>query len=264
MTNNIVLYALLSTLVVSLLSFIGAFLFFIKPKTLHHILPLLICFSIGALLGNAFFHLIPESYFHIPSAHLTSWLILAGFLLFFIIDQILHNHAGSHTYTVPHTIHTDSHANRIRPYGYLSLYADGIHNFTDGILIGAAWMFTPELGLATTLAVIMHEIPQEVSDIGILIRAGFTRRKALFFNFIIACTAILGTAVTLWVGHRIGHFSTYILPVAAGGFIYLAVGSLLPEILKETTKRGLWLHLAVILSGLGLMYYLSLHSGHHH
>lgn len=251
MTNNIVLYALLSTLVVSLLSFIGAFLFFIRTKALQQILTLLICFSVGALLGNAFFHLIPESYFHIPSAHLTSWLILAGFLVFFITDQVLHTHAHNRT-------------TGIKPYGYLSLYADGIHNFTDGILIGAAWMFMPELGLATTLAIIMHEIPQEISDMGILIRAGFSKRKALFFNFIIACTAILGTIVTLWLGHRIGHFSTYVLPVAAGGFIYLAAGSLLPEILKETTKWSVWLHLVVILSGLGLMYYLSLHNGHHH
>ncbi|WP_298651644.1 ZIP family metal transporter [uncultured Proteiniphilum sp.] len=259
MMDHIGLYALLSTLVVSLLSFVGAFLFFIKTKTLQLILLLLICFSIGALLGNAFFHLIPESYFHLPSAHLASWLILAGFLLFFIIDQVLR----VHTNTEPHT-HTDSHASGIKPYGYLSLYADGIHNFTDGILIGAAWMVMPELGLATTLAIIMHEIPQEVSDIGILIRAGFSKRKALLFNFVIACAAILGTALTLWLGHHVGHLSTYILPVAAGGFIYLAAGSLLPEILKETAKRNLLLHLVVILSGLGLMYYLSLHSGHHH
>lgn len=250
--NNIGAYALLSTLVVSLLSFIGAFLFFIKTKSLLRILTLLICFSVGALLGNAFFHLVPESYFHIPSAHLASWLLLAGFLLFFITDQALHVRAHN------------NHAAGIKPYGYLSLYADGIHNFTDGILIGATWMFMPEMGLATTLAIIMHEIPQEVSDIGILIRAGFSKRKALFFNFMSACTAILGTVVTLWLGHRIGHFSTYVLPVAAGGFIYLAAGSLLPEILKETNKRSLWLHLVVILAGLGLMYYLSLHGGHHH
>lgn len=125
-------------------------------------------------------------------------------------------------------------------------------------------MFMPELGLATTLAIIMHEIPQEISDIGILIRAGFSKRKALFYNFIIACTAILDTVITLWLGSRVGHFSAYVLPVTAGGFIYLAAGSLLPEILKETSKQNLWLHLVVILSGLGLMYYLSLHSGHHH
>lgn len=254
MTGNIEVYALLSTLLVSMLSFIGVFLFLIKAHALQRVLTLLISFSVGALLGNAFFHLVPESYFHIPSAHLASWLILAGFLVFFITDQLLHSHANN----------SNNSSTAIKPYGYLSLYADGIHNFTDGILIGAAWLFMPELGLATTLAIIMHEIPQEISDIGILIRAGFSKRKALFFNFLSACTAILGTVVTLWVGHRIGHFSTYVLPVAAGGFIYLAAGSLLPEILKETTKRNLWLHLAVILSGLGLMYFLSLHGGHHH
>lgn len=251
--DNSELYALLSTIAVSVLSFIGLFLFLIKAKILQRLLPLLICFSIGALLGNAFFHLVPESYFHIPSAHLASWLILAGFLLFFVMDQLLHTHARN-----------SNTGSGIKPYGYLSLYADGIHNFADGILIGATWLFMPEMGLATTIAIIMHEIPQEISDIGILLRAGFTKKKAILSNFIIACTAILGTVITLWLGQRIGHFSTYVLPVAAGGFIYLAAGSLLPEILKESTRRNTWLHLIVIFLGLGLMYWLSLHSGHHH
>lgn len=251
MIDNIGLYALLSTLIVSLLSFIGAFLFLIKTSSLHRVLVLLICFSVGALLGNAFFHLIPESYFHIGSAHLASWLILAGFLIFFITDQVLHTHANGNTA-------------KIKPYGYLSLYADGIHNFIDGILIGAAWMFMPELGLATTFAIVLHEIPQEISDIGILLRAGFSKKKALFFNFATACTAILGTIVALWLGHQIAHFSIYVLPVAAGGFVYLAAGSLLPEVLKETTERRFWMHLLFVLLGLALMYYLSLHNGHHH
>jgi zinc and cadmium transporter len=243
-------YAILSACLVSALSFIGIFLLFFKLDKMNVILNLLMCFAIGTLLGNAFFQLIPESYFHIESARTTSWLILGGFFVFFIIEQTLHI----------------SHGNRktIKPYGYLSLYADGIHNFVDGILIGATWMFSHELGLATTLAIILHEIPQEISDFGILIRAGFNKRKALLFNFISACTAILGTAITLWIGQQVNHFSIYMLPVAAGGFIYLATGCLIPEILQGPNKNNLWKYSFIILLGLFFMYYLTLHNGHSH
>ena len=163
--DNVWLNALISTLVVSAISLIGVSLFALKSEKLQKILLLLMSFSVGALLGNAFFHLVPESYFHIESPKLTSWLILGGFMFFFLVEQLLHTHQVSNPATVF----------KIKPYGYLSLYADGIHNFTDGILIGAAWMFSPELGLATTITVILHEIPQEISDFGILLKAGFSK-----------------------------------------------------------------------------------------
>ncbi len=248
------LYALLSTLVVSFISLIGVSIFALNHNRLKKILILLVSFSVGAMLGNAFFHLIPESYFHIPSAKTTSWLILSGFMLFFLIEQFLHIH--------PRNDQTENI--QVKPYGYLSLYADGIHNFIDGILIGAAWLFSPEVGFATTVSVIFHEIPQEVSDFGILIKAGFSKKKALLYNFIVATTAILGTVIALWFGHEIEHFSIYALPVAAGGFVYLAASSLLPEIIRNTNKRNWILNFAIIIAGLALMYYFMLHGGHEH
>ncbi len=252
--DKIWLYALVSTFVVSAISLIGVSLFALKSDKLQKILLLLVSFSVGALLGNSFFHLIPESYFHIENAKMTSWLILGGFMLFFIIEQLLHTHQTDHL--------TDS--TKVKPYGYLSLYADGIHNFTDGILIGAAWMFSPELGLATTITVILHEIPQEISDFGILLKAGFSKKKAILYNFIVATTAILGTILALWLGHEVEHFSIYVLPVAAGGFVYLASTSLLPEVLRNT-KKGNWIYYSFfVLMGLGLMYYFSLSGGHQH
>lgn len=252
--DKVWLYALISTLVVSAISLIGIVLFALKSDNLQKILLLLVSFSVGALLGNSFFHLIPESYFHIENSNLTSWLILSGFLLFFIIHQLLHTRQAIHL----------NDTTKIKPYGYLSLYADGIHNFTDGILIGATWLFSPELGLATTITVILHEIPQEISDFGILLKAGFTKRKALLYNFIAATSAILGTILALWLGHEVEHFSIYVLPIAAGGFVYLAGTSLLPEVLKNT-KKGNWIHYSLfVLMGLGLMYYFSLSGGHQH
>lgn len=252
--DKVWIYALISTLIVSVISLIGILLLAIKSEKLERFLLYLVSFSVGTLLGNAFFHLIPESYFHIESAGLTSWLILGGFLLFFLIEQLLHSHQYS----------TKQESHKAKPYGYLSLYADGIHNFTDGILIGAAWLFSPELGLATTITVILHEIPQEISDFGILLRAGFTKKKALYYNFIVATSAILGTLITLWIGHEVEHFSTYVLPVAAGGFIYLAATSLLPEVLKHTKKKNWIAYSVVVLLGMALMYFFSLHGTHHH
>lgn len=252
--DKIWFYALLSTLIVSAISLIGISLFALKSDRFQKILLLLISFSVGALFGNAFFHLIPESYIHIENVKLTSWLILGGFLLFFIIEQLLHIHQTDHS---PNSI-------QVKPFGYLSLYADGIHNFTDGILIGASWMFSPELGLATTTTVILHEIPQEISDFGILLKAGFTKKKALLYNFIVATSAILGTILALWLGHKVEHFSIYVLPIASGGFVYLAGTSLLPEVLKST-KRNSWMYYSLfVVLGLGLMCYFSLTGGHQH
>ncbi|VBB46334.1 conserved membrane hypothetical protein [uncultured Paludibacter sp.] len=248
------LYALISTLIVSSISLIGVFLLSLKARRFNKILILLMSFSVGAMLGNAFFHLLPESYIHLHPSHLTAWFTIAGFFVFFVMERFIHSHSSSE----------ETHLQKVKSYGYLSLYADSLHNFTDGILIGAAWMLNAEVGFATTIAVILHEIPQEIGDFGILIRAGFSKGKALWFNFLAACTAILGTILTLWAGKSLEHFSEYILPIAAGGFIYLATNSLFPEILKETTKKNYWLHLLFILLGLGLMYYFSLHGEHGH
>ena len=245
------LYALLSTIFVSLVSFSGIFLISFKADALKKTLIFLICFAVGALLGNTFFHLLPEAYFHIHETPVVAWFALGGFLAFLLVDQYLHTSAS----------HTKGH---VKTFGYLSLYADALHNFTDGILIAVAWMVSPEVGIASTLAIVLHEFPQEISEFGILLRAGFSKKKALLYNFYSASTAVLGTVIALWAGKEMKHFSVYILPIAAGGFIYLAVANLLPEILKESTKRNIWLYLLFILTGMLLMYFFSASGGHAH
>ena len=243
------LSALLSALVVSLISFVGVFLLSLRGDRLGKVLIYLVSFAVGALLGNALFHLLPESYAHLSSAG-TAWLCAAGFLVFFLLEQLLHAHPGRHG-TVKH-------------YGYLSLYADAIHNFTDGILIAVAWIAGPEVGLATTIAIVLHEIPQEISDFGVLLQAGFTRRRALLYNFYSACTSILGAVLTLWIGERLGQLSIYVLPFAAGGFLYLAATSLLPEILKGRSHHRTWLYLLCIVAGVLVMFCFSTSGGHGH
>ncbi|MGC3977217.1 MAG: ZIP family metal transporter [Paludibacteraceae bacterium] len=227
--DEIWLYALISTLIVSGISLVGVFLLSLKTGSLNKLLVILMCFSAGAMLGNSLFHLLPESYAHLHPAHLTAWLTIAGFFVFFVMEKLLHSYSFK----------DKTHSQKVKSYGYLSLYADSLHNFTDGILIGAAWMVNYEVGIATTVAVVLHEIPQEIGDFGILIRAGFSRGKAIWFNFLAACTAILGTILTLWAGKSVEHFSDYVLPVAAGGFIYLATNGLFPEIFKENNEKEL-------------------------
>ena len=242
--------ALTSALVVSLISFVGAFLLSLNQNRLNKILLFLVCFAVGALLGNVFFHLLPESYLHIDINY-AAWLCIAGFLAFFIIGQLLQ-------------IRKNDESKKVKNFGYLSLYADALHNFTDGILIAVAWMVSPHTGIATTLVIILHEIPQEIGDFGVLLKAGFSRKKALLFNFYSGCTAILGTVLTLWLGESFNHFSTYILPFAAGGFIYLATTSLLPEVLKNCNRKNYWFLLLCIVLGVFVMYYFNASGGHAH
>lgn len=246
------LYALISTLFVSVISFSGVFLISLKSDVLKKILMLLVPFAIGALLGNTFFHLLPESYFHIENLAAVSWLTLGGFLFFLLIDQYLRNRKPRQD------------KDQIKSYGYLSLYADAFHNFTDGILIAVAWLASPELGLASTLAVALHEIPQEIGDFGVLLRAGFSKGKALLYNFYSASTAILGTLLALWMGEAIDYLSLYILPLAAGGFVYLAAANLLPEVLREASRRSMWLNFLFMLAGMALMFLFTVHGGHSH
>ena len=251
--NTIWINALLSTLLVSFISVTGILFLVFKPGSLRNTVFILVSLAVGALLGNTFFHLIPESFESIDNEVLVAILILAGILTFFIMEKFLHWH---HEHDVEHLEHHP------KSYGYISLFADGIHNFTDGILIAAGWMAGPEIGMATSLAVVIHEIPQEISDFGILVHAGFTPRKALVLNFYAALSAILGTIITLIIGTSVESLSRWVLPVAAGGFIYLAGTDLMPELKKERSWRKSLIQLAMIIAGLLLMYLVS--GGHSH
>jgi len=251
--NSIWINSIISTVAVSLISIIGIFFLVLKTNKLQNIVFILVSIAVGALLGNTFFHLIPESFETIENKGEIAILILTGILAFFVMEKFLHWHHG-------HDVeHIDQHP---KSYGYISLFADGIHNFTDGILIAAGWLAGPEIGLATTMSVVIHEIPQEISDFGILIKAGFTSRRALWLNFYAALTAVLGTVITLLIGTRIESLSVWILPVAAGGFIYLAGTDLMPELNKERSMRNSLIQMLMIITGLGLMYLVS--GGHSH
>jgi zinc and cadmium transporter len=242
---NIWIPALISTILVSVVSLVGIGFLPMNQARLQKIIFILVSFAVGALFGDAFFHLLPESIEMHNDPSLVGRLIIAGLLTFFILEKFIlwrHDHR------------LQGHNHKIKPFGYMSLLADAFHNFIDGVLIGASYLVSPNLGFTTTLAVILHEIPQEIGDFGVLVHSGFSVRKALWFNFLTACTAIAGTAFVLLFGLNIHGLVNYIIPFAAGGFIYLAGCDLIPELKKENSIKQSLLQLCCIVLGMLMLY----------
>lgn len=241
-------WAIGASVAVSLISLIGIFSLLFSDKFLNKILILLIGFSAGGLIGGAFLHILPEALEHQQNVVAVFSYAIFGFIIFFLLEKYLywrHCHAGNcqiHTFT------------------YLNLVGDGIHNFTDGLIIGASFVTDINLGIVTTLAIIFHEIPQEISDFGVLVYGGIGKFKALFYNFLSALTAIVGTVLGFYFAHHISGFSQIILPIAAGGFIYIASCDLIPEIHKQTDVKKSNLSMLAFLLGIILMYLV--HASH--
>ena len=233
---------------VSVLSLLGIFFLSFSPRFITKITLLLVSFSAGTLLGDSFLHLLPEASEN-NGAGLSIWLwLIAGLVFFFILEKIVHwRHC--HIQTGPAHPHA---------LGIMNLVGDSLHNFFDGVIIAGSFMAGIPIGWATLIAVIAHEIPQEVGDCGVLLYAGYSRKKTLFLNFLTALTAILGALVAVFLGSRAAGFSTWIIPFTAGGFIYIATADLIPELKKETAARQSLIQLIFILSGIGLMLALKL------
>ncbi|MDP3735328.1 MAG: ZIP family metal transporter [bacterium] len=257
-----VLLALASVILVSLVSFAGLFTFSLGEHSLRRVLAILVSLAAGALLGDALLHLLPESIETLGSATKSSFLVLGGFLFFFVIERVLHWHhfhteaecdeAREHHGALEHgTIRTASNA--IQPAGYLVLISDGFHNLLDGLIIGASYLAGIELGIATTIAVILHEIPQEIGDFGVLLHAGFTRGRALFLNFLSAVLAVLGVVISLLLGETSGALTLPLVPIAAGGFIYIAAADLVPELHKTRATGASLAQFLALLLGVGAM-----------
>ena len=241
------LNTLLSVGFVSLLSLIGVFTLSLRPENLHRILFALVSLAVGALFGDAFIHLLPEAFGSKENVTWASFWTLVGFFVFFVLENFVdwrHEHAAPH--------------DDIRPVGYLSLTASSVHNFIDGLLIGASYLVSVPRGLATTLAIVVHEIPHEIGDFAILVHAGFKPPRALLLNLFTALTAILGAVLVLSMGFAPEQVSHALLPLAAGGFIYIAGTDLMPEMMKDRNKRRSLIQFGCIASGVGMMFLLKL------
>jgi len=237
-------YALLSVLIVSLVSLIGAFALSIQENILKKYIFMFISLAVGALLGDSFIHLIPEAFESGIGSATVSILIILGIILFFILEKFMHwHHHGE-----------DEAEQGIHPAGQLILLSDGVHNFIDGVIIGASFLISVPVGIATTLAVILHEIPQEIGDFAVLLHSGYAKSRALWLNFLSALCAILGTLAAFVLGQAGEQFTLWVLPVAAGGFIYVAVADLIPELHKtKEVKHSIMQILAVIAGVLAMV-----------
>jgi len=237
-----IVYILTSVILVSLISFVGVLFIALREETLNKILNFLVSFACGALLGGAFLHLLPESVENLGEKSFI--FVIVAFLVFFILEKIFrwrHCHLGQ----------CSTHS-----FAYLNLLGDGLHNFVDGAVIAAAFLTNISLGITTTLAVIFHEIPQEIGDFSILLYGGIERKKALLFNFASAITAVLGALSVYFFGGKISGLIPFLLPFAAGGFIYIAATDIIPELHKKENLKQSILEFFLILLGISLMDFL--------
>jgi len=242
------LYAIISVFIVSLISLIGIFFIALKVERLKKILLFLVSFAVGGLFAGAFVHLMPEAFEYFGINYITPVLVLAGIIIFFTLEKFLRwRHC--------HVVTCDEHPH---PVVTMNIIGDGVHNFIDGLVIGASYMVSIPIGITTTLAVILHEIPQEIGDFGILIYGKLSVKKALTFNFLSALTAVIGAVVSILVGKYAVNYSYYLLPITAGGFIYIAGSDLIPELQHETKPSKSILQFVSILFGFGLMVILKL------
>jgi len=241
----LMLTILLATFIVSLISLIGIFFIGIKQDTLTKVIKYLVSFAVGGLLGGAFFHLLPES-METGNPSLFVY-VLSGIMIFFLIEKVLHwRHC--------HKGHCDAHT-----FTYMNIIGDGIHNFIDGMIIAASFVTDMRLGVVTTLAVAAHEIPQEIGDFGILVYGGFSKSKALLFNLLSALTAMAGAVIAYFSFNQIVWFKGFLIPFSAGGFLYIALVDLIPELHKEEGKDNIALQFITIIGGLLLMWLLKIY-----
>jgi zinc and cadmium transporter len=242
--NNLIAI-LASVTAVSFIAFIGVLFIGLKEDKLKRLTTILVGFASGTLLGGAFLHLLPESLTPENDQMTVLWYVIVGIVSFFALEKFLY---WRHCHEKECPTHT---------FVYLNLVGDGIHNFIDGMVIAATFMIGFELGLATTLAVIFHEVPQEIGDFGVLVYGGLNKKKALIYNFISAVTAILGALATYFLAY-LRSIEALLVPFAAGGFIYIAATDLMPELHKKSHAGESIVQLFVILLGIGLMAFLKI------
>lgn len=238
MIHLVLIWIVASCFAMSLIAWIGLLTLAIKEKLLRKILLPLVAFSAGSLLGGAFLHLIPETVKETGgSIEIFIWL-LVGFSIFFLLEQLLEWH---HCHRVP--------SDHKKPVSYLILVADGVHNFIGGLAIAGSFLVSVPIGIVTWIAAAAHEVPQELGDFGILLHSGWDKRKALVFNFVSALTIILGGLITYFVSANLP--TTFLLPFAAGNFIYIASSDLIPEVKHgESIAKGIGYFLCFVAGNL--------------
>lgn len=244
--SSVWLYTLLSVFLVSVFSLVGILTIALKQAYLKKILLFLVSFAAGALLGDVFVHLLPHLVEEGEFSHQTSLYVLMGMLIFFVMEKILHwRHC-----------HMSATKDHIHPLAHMNLLGDALHNFTDGMIIAGSFLVSIPIGVATTVAVVLHEIPQEMGDFGVLLHSGMSVKRALFFNFITALTAVLGAVFILTLNMDAESVTRLIIPLVIGGFLYIASADLIPELHKDVKPLNSLIQLLSLLAGIGVMFLL--------
>ncbi len=215
----------------------------------HRVMMGLIALAAGTLLGDSFMHLLPEAAHDGFSTQLGMY-VLGGFLIMFALESLLHR---SHS----HGEHVDEHAHgHVKPFGWTNLAGDALHNFIDGVIIAAAFLVDVHAGIATTVAVLAHEVPTELGDFAVLVRSGMPVKKALLLNFGSALFAFLGAGLVLSFDIHIEALESTVIPLIAGAFIYIAAADLVPELHHHSHRRDIAVIVIGLLVGLALMFAL--------
>jgi len=249
--------SLLSVIAVSLISLVGLATLSMNATRIRQLATLFVSFAVGALLGDAFIHILPEAFGDSHSdgrALAASLMVLVGMLVFFIAEKLLRHRHG-----VLHAHHHGEDAPSRPELAAINIFGDVIHNLIDGVLIGASYLASPSLGVSTTIAVALHEIPQELGDFGILVHSGLSPRRAVLYNLAAASAAIVGTIAVLIAGTIVHSIVTSVLlPMTAGGFVYIAAADLIPELQHERGLRISLVQTVLICSGIAVMGLLTL------
>ena len=254
------------------LSLVGLFMITIKEKILDNILFVLVAFGTGTILATALFSLIPEALHHLEELNAEGGnlnesslfiIVIVGFIVFFIIERFIYwFHGHAHEKENQFVCYDNKSGafdgqleerGKVKSFVILNLLGDGLHNFLDGIIIMVGFLGGLTTGIIVTLAVLFHELPQEIGDFGILLYGGFTKKKALLFNFISAMVALLGGLVALLLSTTLEEFNFFILAFSGGGFLYLACTELMPELIKEKNLKKSVIQTIIFLCGLLLI-----------
>ncbi len=240
------LYTLGSVLLVSAISLAGAAFLFLREKVFRGILLYLVSFSSGALLGDVFIHMLPEVAEEGGAARGLA-IVLGGIVFSFAVEKIVH---WRHCHLLPEDEQERDHSHDV---GAMSLVGDSVHNFIDGLAIASGFLVSVPVGLSTTIAVVFHEIPDEMGNFAVLLHSGYSRKKALLYNFLSALVAVAGAILVLAGAQAFTSFNAYLLPFAAGNLLYIAGTDLIPELHKEQRMRQSFIQLLCMVAGMGAM-----------
>ncbi len=252
-----IIWAVISVILISLVAVVAVIPLLSKKKLSNHLLLFLLSISVGVLLSTVFMNFIPEMVEHGYNLWIALYILL-GFLIMFILEKFVHWH--HHVKCKGPDCH--GHAYNLAP---LILFGDGVHNFIDGLVFAGSYAVNVTVGIAATVSILFHEVPQEIADFGVLLYSGFSKKKALLFNFLSAGTAIFGTVLGFFLIGRLHGFTDFMIPFAAGNFLYIAASNLLPQLHRHCKLKDTLLHLFAIGIGIGIIVLVTLYGpGHGH